>query len=120
MSWDLWTYPQPEIIGEPSYVSSDGRVLVPISEVWKGGKLVSKTPQVLRHCVAAVAAKSGGDVSKAFAICTAGLQKAGVLKGGSQKLSKKGRGRAGARGREPDSKQKDIDYEQLVAAARKG
>lgn len=120
MDWDLWTYPLPEVIGEPSLVFDGGRVLLPLSEVWKAGKLISKTPQVLRHCVAQVAAKNQGDVSKAFAICTAGLQKAGVLKSGSKTLSKKGRGKAGARGKEPDSKQKDIDYEQLVAAARKG
>ena len=120
MSWDLWTYPQPEVLGEPNYVSNDGQMLVPISEVWIAGKLVSKTPQVLRHCVAQVAAKNGGDVSKAFAICTAGLQKAGVLKRHTRDLTKKGRARAGARGRDSDSGQKDLDYEQLVAAARKG
>jgi hypothetical protein len=120
MDWDLWTYPLPEIIGEPSYVSNDGTVLVPISEVMKKGKLVSKVPQVVRSCVAQVAAKSGGDVSKGFAVCTAALQRAGTLKKGTQKLTKSGRGKAGARGKDPASKDKDLDYERLVAAARKG
>jgi len=96
------------------------QVFVPLNEVFKKGKLVSKMPQVVRSCVAQVAAKHGGDVSKAFAICTAGLQKSGTLKKGTQKLTKKGRGKAGVRGRDPASKEKDLDYERLVAAARKG
>jgi hypothetical protein len=120
MDLDLWTYPLPEIVGEPSYVSNDGQVFVPISEVMKQGKLVSKVPQIVRSCVAQVAGKSGGDVSKGFAICTAALQKSGTLKKGTQKLTKSGRGKAGARGKDPDSKNKDLNYERLVAAARKG
>jgi hypothetical protein len=119
MSDNLWTYPLPEVIGEPSYVFDSGRVLIPISEVFKRGKLVSKMPQIVRSCVAQVAGKSGGDVSKGFAICTAALQKAGVLKKGTQRLTKKGRAKAGPRGKDPESEYKDLEYERLVAAARK-
>ena len=116
MDFDLWTYPLPEVSGEPSWVTLGG--LVPISETWKAGKLISKVPQVLRNCVAKVAAKDG-DTSRAFAICTATLQKSGKLKKGTQKLTKKGRDAAGQRGKRPDAKDKDLDYERLIKAARK-
>lgn len=74
----------------------------------------SSKPLGLRRCVADVAAKDG-DVSRAFAICTKSLQKAGVLKKGTQKLTKKGAGRtAGKYSKESDVKEKDAAYEKLI------
>lgn len=47
-------------------------------------------PEVLDRCVNRLINKGK---SRAFAICTANLQRAGVLKKGTQKLTKKGRGK---------------------------
>jgi len=47
-------------------------------------------PQILDSCVEDVMKKQSLPKSRAFAICTAQLQKAGILKGGTQELTKKG------------------------------
>lgn len=117
--WDLWTHPEPEIIGEPSWVFDGGKRLVPIREKRDSeGKLVSKNPRGIRRCVVDVVKK--GDVkgkegiSRAFAICTAALQKAGQVRKGSRKLTKKGTGRATYFARQSDADEKDAEYEQIV------
>lgn len=89
------------------------------SEVWEKGKLKSGMPLGLRRCVADVAKKNDGDTSKVFAICTASLQKAGVLKKGTHKLTKKGRKRTSSKySKNQDIQQKDMDYETLLAMSR--
>lgn len=77
------------------------------------------TPTPLKHCVVKVAAKHGGDTSRAFAICTASMQKAGVLKKGTKTLTAKGKGKATAHANEPDADSTLGDYEKLLAANRK-
>lgn len=47
-------------------------------------------PAALDKCVIALR-KQGKSEARAFAICTASLQRAGILKKGSQKLTKKGK-----------------------------
>ncbi len=75
----------------------------------------SSKPLGLRRCVADVVAK-GGDIQKAFAVCTASLQKAGVLKKGTQELTKKGQKRTKSQySKAPDLKSKDAEYEKLFS-----
>jgi hypothetical protein len=70
--------------------------------------------------VGQVAPKFGDDASRAFAICTAALQKGGTLKRGTQKLTKKGRGNAISRGKEKDETgSKDAAYERALKASKK-
>lgn len=70
-----------------------------------------RTPAILRHCVAKVAPKRG--TSGAFAICTASLQRAGVLRGG--KLTAAGKRRDGAhRARTKGNRAKDADFERAL------
>lgn len=78
-------------------------------------------PVVLTHCVAAVGKRLGGgkdNVSKAFAICTAGLQKSGILKKGSTELTAKGQEVERRHKEEPDKAHKDAEYEKIIQ--RKG
>ena len=49
-------------------------------------------PAILDRCVKHVMAK-GGTKQKGFAVCTATLQKAGIMKRGTRKLTAKGRRR---------------------------
>lgn len=103
---------------------------VPLTEVWKKGKLVSDTPVAVRHCVVKVFKSLGGDkaqgddrrdaLSRAFAICMSSMQKAGQVKPGTRKLTKKGAGKAGWRMKDPETKTKDREYEQIVQSVRKG
>lgn len=73
-----------------------------------------RTPAILRHCVAKVAPKRG--VSGAYAICTASLQRAGVMRGG--KLTAMGKQRdAKHRKRTPKNKAKDAAFECSLRAA---
>lgn len=70
-----------------------------------------RTPAILRHCVAKVAPKRG--VPGAYAICTASLQRAGVMRGG--KLTAAGKKRdAGHRKRTPENKTKDAAFERAL------
>ena len=78
-----------------------------------------QTPTVLKRCVADVAAKQGGDVDKAFAICVASLQKSGRLKDGSIKLTSLGKKVSKKKSEVPDNKTKVTDYEALLKKAKK-
>jgi len=78
-----------------------------------------ETPTLLKHCVRAVAQKHGGDTKKAFAICTAQLQRSGYLEKGSQKLTAKGKEAEKKHAADPDAKMKLSDYEGLLKANRK-
>ena len=72
-----------------------------------------QTPTAVKHCVAKVAPKYGGDTSRAFAICVAQLQKAGQLKSGSMKATSKGKKAHTGNGAKLKS------YEKLLKKARK-
>ena len=76
------------------------------------------TPDLVRHCVAAVAAKDG-DTERAFAICVSQLQKNGYLEPGTMKLTAAGRAKEKEHEAEPDAKKKLASYEKLLKAARK-
>ncbi len=77
------------------------------------------TPDLVRHCVAAVAKQYGGDTSKAFAICVAQLQKAGYLKPGTMELTAAGKQKEKEHEAEPDAAKKMKAYEKLLKANRK-
>jgi len=76
------------------------------------------TPLPLKKCVAAVAPKHGGDTSRAFAICTASMQRAGIVKPGTKKLTSKGKGKASAHAKDPGVAGKVASYEKLLSASR--
>ena len=78
----------------------------------------SGTPDLVRHCVAAVAKQYGGDTQKAFAICVAQLQKNGYLKPGTMELTAAGKKKEKEHEAEPDAKKKLAAYEKLLKAAR--
>jgi len=84
-------------------------------------------PKILERAVSQIQAK-GADKSKAYAIATSGLQKAGVLKPGTQELTSKGAKRQamGAAGRAKDraakaggGKPSDYDYSKKTNRATK-
>lgn len=77
------------------------------------------TPDLVRHCVRAVGKKHGGDVSRAFAICNAQLQKAGYLKPNSMELTAKGKAREKQHDTDPDADAKFSEYEKMLKAAKK-
>lgn len=77
------------------------------------------TPDLVRHCVRSVAKKHGGDVARAFAICTASLQKSGHLEPGSAKLTAKGKEKEKEHKKDPDAGAKFADYEKMLKKARK-
>lgn len=77
------------------------------------------TPDLVRHCVAAVAKQYGGDTSKAFAICVAQLQKNGYLKPGTMELTAAGKAKEKEHEAEPDAAKKLKAYEKLLKANRK-
>jgi hypothetical protein len=79
-----------------------------------------QTPPQLKRCVTAVAKQHGGDVSRAFAICTGSLQKKGYLEKGTQRPTKKGKKRGRSKAAEKSHVKKLSDYEELLAMARKG
>lgn len=76
------------------------------------------TPDLVRHCVAAVA-KKDGDTEKAFAICVSQLQKNGYLEPGTMKLTAEGRAKEKEHEAEPDAAKKLASYEKILKAARK-
>lgn len=76
------------------------------------------TPDLVRHCVAAVAKEYGGDVDRAFAICVATLQKAGYLKKGTMELTAAGKAKEKEHEKEPDAKKKLKAYEDFLKAAK--
>lgn len=79
----------------------------------------SETPPQVKRCVAKVAAKEGGDTSKAFAICVANFQKTGQLKKGSMSLTKKGKANAKKKRAKSDHSDVVDDYEDLLKQNRK-
>ena len=72
-----------------------------------------RTPAILRHCVAKVAPTRG--VPGAYAICTASLQRAGVMRGGTLTAAGKRRD-AARRTRTPANKAKDAAFERALRA----
>jgi hypothetical protein len=76
------------------------------------------TPQ-LKRCVAAVAKDNGGDISKAFAICTASLQKKGFLKPGTNAPTKKGATAGRRKAAEKGHTAKVAEYETMLKASHK-
>ncbi len=50
-------------------------------------------PRILDNCISDIMREQGLPRSRAFAICTASQQKAGILKPGSQELTVRGRKR---------------------------
>ncbi len=77
------------------------------------------TPDLVRHCVRAVAKEYGGDVDKAFAICVAKLQDAGYLEPGTMELTAAGKAKEAEHEAEPDAGKKLAGYEKLLKAAKK-
>jgi len=95
--------------------------LVSLTEVWKQGKLKSDIPRAIRRCVVKVYDKGEKDregLSRAFAICTKTMQKAGQVKRGSRKLTKSGVGKATWFAEKPNAKSQDQAYERIVKSAR--
>ena len=83
------------------------------------GKDKSSKPDYLQRCVADLV-DQGKDLSAAFAICTATMQKAGYLtKGPGMEQTKKGAKRAAEFAKQPDNKGKLAKYEKAVKAGRK-
>ena len=78
-----------------------------------------KVPVGVRHCVAQVAPKYGGDTQKAFAICVASQQKSGRLKKGTMKPTKLGRKVAKRKYADKGHKAKDAAYDELLKSSRK-
>lgn len=81
--------------------------------------LSEATPDLVRHCVRAVGKKNSGDVQKAFAICTAQLQKTGYLKPDSMELTAAGRKREKHHASDPDAASKLADYEKMLKKSKK-
>jgi hypothetical protein len=77
------------------------------------------TPDLVRHCVAAVAKKYDGDTDKAFAVCVAQLQKNGYLKPGTMELTAAGKQKETEHESEPDAEKKLKAYEKLLKSNRK-
>jgi hypothetical protein len=86
-----------------------------------------RTPAIVRHCVARVAEKRAGsrgrgapsraDLSAGFAICTASLQRAGVLSGAA--LTAKGRKANAKHGRRTSkNRAKDAAFERALRPTR--
>jgi hypothetical protein len=76
------------------------------------------TPTIERRCVADVMKKQGRDMSGAFAICRASMQKAGNYKKGSADLTKKGAAKSASKSRAKDDPAKFKYFEKQVKAAR--
>lgn len=136
--WQLWVHPYPTLIKhrgrrlDPSKfpvgrIFRDGKEMVSLAHVFEERK---KTPPQLKRCVRAVAEKEleGKDssdkdtvrkaTSKAFAICTAQLQKTGYLKVGSQAPTKSGKKAGRSKAGQGGHAGKVQDYERLLAVAR--
>jgi len=125
--WQLWMHPYPSLIKNygkrflpglrPDLRDLHSNRLINLSDLFEERKK-KHTPVQLKRCVRAVAKKHDGDVSKAFAICTAQLQKSGYLKVGTQKPTKAGSAASRSKAAEKGHKAKVADYEKLLARAR--
>ncbi len=78
-----------------------------------------QTPAFIKHCVAKVAPKYGGDVSRAFSICVAQMQKSGRLEPGSIDPTAMGKKVAKAKKKQPGHGKKVASYEKLLKKAKK-
>lgn len=120
--WQLWMHPYPTKVkalkkGTPlDRVYQDG-ASIKLSDLYEERRA---TPPQLKRCVLAVGKKSGGDTSKAFAICTRSLQNKGYLKKGTQEPTKKGATAGRSKAADKSHSDKVSEYEQLLALARKG
>lgn len=127
--WQLWMHPYPTMI------KANGRRINPRHVKYRpiiAGKdtdagyvkvkdLIEarrQTPPQLKRCVRAVAMKHGGDVSKAFAICTKQLQRGGYLKVGTQDPTKAGKTAGRSKAADKSHGEKLLDYEALLKIAR--
>ena len=114
-------HPYPTMIKKRSFgkgrVFQTGAEFARISSVMEGRKA---TPPILKRCVRAVAMQYGGDISKAFAICTAQMQKAGLLKSGTGKPTKAGIKSGRRKAADAGHPGKLSDYEGLLRLNRKG
>lgn len=72
----------------------------------------------MQHCVGKVAPKKGKDA--AFAICKATGNKAGYYKAGTKDLTAKGKKAVGKKQRDPEHKEKKMDYERAIGRAEEG
>jgi len=126
--WQLWMHPYPTMIKQggrkvnPRYIPflrtlNDGSPYVNLADIFEARK--KRTPVVLKRCVRAVAKQYGGDVSKAFAICTAQLQKGGYLEPGTQSVTAKGKKRSKSKAAQKGHSNKVAEYEKLLKQARK-
>ena len=83
-----------------------------------------KNPAQLRRCVRAILKGKGIDspnreqLSSAFAICTAQLQKGGYLKRGTRDVTKKGATRSRSKAAELGHGSKVAEYEKMLQGAR--
>ena len=127
--WQLWMHPYPTMLKtkgkkiNPKYypfarVLASDKSYVNLSDIYEARKK-GHTPVVLKRCVRAVAKQYGGDVSKAFAICTAQLQKGGYLRTGTQKVTAKGKKRSKSKAAQKGHAGKVAEYEKLLKGARK-
>ena len=95
-----------------AHLAASPHLLRPANDVRPNPGAKRRTPAILRHCVAKVAGERG--VSGAYAICTASLQRAGVMRGG--KLTPAGRARdAQHRRRTAENREKDTAFEVALA-----
>lgn len=132
--WQLWTYPYPTMIKNKSRrlnparvpyarLFSDGDEFIKLKDLFEARK--KHLPTQLKRCVRAITKERGGDeptredMSRAFAICTAQLQRSGYLKKGSQKPTKKGKTRSRSKAGEKGHKSKVAEYEKMLALVRK-
>ena len=136
--WQLWMYPYPTLVKMSKkrilfskypfkrlFHESDG--VISLRDMFEERK---KTPPQLKRCVLAIAKKEIGGkdlddrglvraaISKAFAICTANLQKHGYLKKKSQSPTKRGGKSGRSKAGEKDHALKVAEYEKLLAKAR--
>ena len=124
--WQSLIHPYPTLIKTrgirvlPGLVSGTAKIedeIVKLSDLFEARK---KKPVQLKRCVRAVAKQYGGDVSKAFAICTAQLQKGGYLKVGTQEPTKVGKKVGRSKAAEKGHSDKVSEYEKMLDVARKG
>jgi hypothetical protein len=115
--WQLWMYPYPTLVKEKKF-SWD---MVGVEKGTLGEARKPTQPQ-MKRCVLAIASKDKGDpkaaLSKAFAICTAQMQKHGYVKQGTNRATKKGEKAGRSKASEKGHKGKVEKYEKLLATAR--
>lgn len=97
----------------------DSEMRVALDQLAENLLLSEETPTLVRHCVRSVAKKYEGDTAKAFAICTAQLQKSGYLKPNSTTLTAAGKKKEAQHASDPDAAKKTAEYEKLLKANRK-